>query len=205
MGLECGFVGLIRCECTDCYDRLAIPHMLHIHPVELPQPYSFQYPITCRTVVPFDTRAGFFSHTSETGFSFRCRPVHLIPQEPGTGEQQPIKASLNHRLGGRNVGAGSELSPCRNYRSQPDSHWFDPGSDRVQRPRPVRHRGTPEGRTFVGFSRHADDHAGMTLGGLVNGKLVPYPSADVSLPSELSDAKRLVSVHGMTLDKCGRL
>lgn len=64
---------------------------------------------------------------------------------------------------------------------------------------------TPEGRTFVGFSRHADDHAGMTLGGLVNGKLVPYPSADVSLPSELSDAKRLVSVHGMTLDKCGRL
>lgn len=64
---------------------------------------------------------------------------------------------------------------------------------------------TPEGRTFVGFPRHADDHTGMTLGELVDGKLVPYPSADVSLPSGLSDAKRLVSLHGMTLDKRGRL
>lgn len=64
---------------------------------------------------------------------------------------------------------------------------------------------TPQGRTFVGFPRHADDHSGMTLGELVNGKLVPYPSADISLPSGLSDAKRLVSVHGMTLDKRGRL
>jgi len=34
---------------------------------------------------------------------------------------------------------------------------------------------------------------------------VPYPSADISLPSGLSDAKRLVSVHGMTLDERGRL
>lgn len=64
---------------------------------------------------------------------------------------------------------------------------------------------TPQGRTFVGFPRHADDHSGMTLGELVNGKLVPYPSADISLPSSLSDAKRLVSVHGMTLDERGRL
>jgi sugar lactone lactonase YvrE len=64
---------------------------------------------------------------------------------------------------------------------------------------------TPQGRTFVGFPRHADDHSGMTLGELVNGKLVPYPSADISLPSGLSDAKRLVSVHGMTLDERGRL
>ena len=141
MGLECGFVGLIRCDCTDCYDRLANPPHA-AHPSSGTSPTLFlQYPITCRTVVPFDTRAGFFSHTSETGFSFRCRPVHLIPQEPGTGEQQPIKASLNHRLGGRNVGASSELSPCRNYRSQPDSHWFDPGSGRVQRPRPIRYGG----------------------------------------------------------------
>ena len=64
---------------------------------------------------------------------------------------------------------------------------------------------TPQGRMFVGFPRHADDHSGMTLGEWVNGKLVPYPSADTSLPSALSDAKRLVSVHGMTLDKRGRL
>lgn len=64
---------------------------------------------------------------------------------------------------------------------------------------------TPQGRTFVGFPRHAIDHRGMTLGELVDGKLQPYPSAEISLPSALSDAQRLVSVHGMTLDSQGRL
>lgn len=64
---------------------------------------------------------------------------------------------------------------------------------------------TPQGRTFVGFPRHAIDHTGMTLGELVNGKLVPYPSADVSQPSSLPLAQRLISVHGMTLDTEGRL
>lgn len=64
---------------------------------------------------------------------------------------------------------------------------------------------TPEGRTFVGFPRHAIDHAGMTLGELLNGKLVPYPSAGVSQPSGLPDAQRLISVHGMTLDSQGLL
>lgn len=34
---------------------------------------------------------------------------------------------------------------------------------------------TPQGRTFVGFPRHAIDHTGMTLGELVDGKLQPYP------------------------------
>ena len=60
---------------------------------------------------------------------------------------------------------------------------------------------TAQGRTFVGFPRHAIDHTGMTLGELVDGKLVPFPSKDISLP----DAPRLVSVHGMTLDSRGRL
>lgn len=64
---------------------------------------------------------------------------------------------------------------------------------------------TPEGRTFVGFPRHAIDHTGMTLGELVDGKLQPYPSSQVSEPSALSDAQRLISVHGMTLDSRGRL
>ena len=64
---------------------------------------------------------------------------------------------------------------------------------------------TAQGRTFVGFPRHAIDHAGMTLGELVDGKLVPFPSKDISLPSGLPDAQRLVSVHGMTLDSRGRL
>jgi len=64
---------------------------------------------------------------------------------------------------------------------------------------------TPEGRTFVGFPRHAIDHPGMTLGELVDGKLLPYPSADISQPSSLGNAQRLISVHGMTLDSQGRL
>lgn len=64
---------------------------------------------------------------------------------------------------------------------------------------------TPQGRTFVGFPRHAIDHTGMTLGELVNGKLQPYPSADISQPSGLGNAQRLISVHGMTLDSQGRL
>ncbi|MDE1168904.1 MAG: L-dopachrome tautomerase-related protein [Pseudomonas sp.] len=63
---------------------------------------------------------------------------------------------------------------------------------------------TKEGRTFVGFPRHAIDHKGMTLGELVNGKLVPYPDAATSLPGR-DDAHRLVSVHGMTQDSKGRL
>jgi hypothetical protein len=64
---------------------------------------------------------------------------------------------------------------------------------------------TPEGRTFVDFPRHAIDHPGMTLGELVDGKLLPYPSADISQPSSLGNAQRLISVHGMTLDSQGRL
>lgn len=64
---------------------------------------------------------------------------------------------------------------------------------------------TPDGRTFVGFPRHAIAHPGMTLGELVSGKLIAYPSAEISLPSGLPNAQRLVSVHGMTLDSQGRL
>jgi sugar lactone lactonase YvrE len=64
---------------------------------------------------------------------------------------------------------------------------------------------SPDGRTFVGFPRHAIDHPGMTLAELIDGKLLPYPSKDISLPSALPDAQRLISVHGMTLDRDGRL
>lgn len=61
------------------------------------------------------------------------------------------------------------------------------------------------GRVFVGFPRHAIDHPGMTLGEIVNGALVPYPSHDVSFPSSLPDTQRLISVHGMTMDARGNL
>lgn len=64
---------------------------------------------------------------------------------------------------------------------------------------------TPDGRIFIGFPRHADDHAGPTLGELRDGKLPPYPDAATSLPSTRPAAERLVSVHGMTTDSRGRL
>lgn len=63
----------------------------------------------------------------------------------------------------------------------------------------------PDGRTFVGFPRHAVNHKGATLGELVKGKVVPYPSKEESLPSNRSDADCLVSIHGMTLDRNGRI
>lgn len=64
---------------------------------------------------------------------------------------------------------------------------------------------TPSGRVFVGFPRHAENHAGMTLGELVDGRLVAFPDAATSLPSTAPDADRLVSVHGMTTDTRGNL
>ncbi|GAN54133.1 SMP-30/gluconolactonase/LRE family protein [Tanticharoenia sakaeratensis] len=63
----------------------------------------------------------------------------------------------------------------------------------------------PDGRTFVGFPRHAVNHPGATLGELKGGKVVPYPSADLSMPSGRAPADRLMSIHGMTRDSQGRL
>ncbi|MQR97838.1 L-dopachrome tautomerase-related protein [Gluconobacter aidae] len=62
----------------------------------------------------------------------------------------------------------------------------------------------PNGRIFVGFPRHAVDHKGATLGELVGGKVIPYPNSEMSLPGNVPE-ECLVSVHGMTLDRSGRL
>lgn len=64
---------------------------------------------------------------------------------------------------------------------------------------------TPAGRVFVGFPRHAENHAGMTLGEVVDGRLLPFPDAATSLPSRAPYAQWLVSVHGMTTDARGNL
>jgi sugar lactone lactonase YvrE len=64
---------------------------------------------------------------------------------------------------------------------------------------------TADQRIFLGFPRHAEDHAGPTLAEYRNGRLIPYPDASMSLPGEQDPAKRLVSVHGMTLDSAGTL
>jgi len=63
----------------------------------------------------------------------------------------------------------------------------------------------PDGRTFISFPRHAINHAGCTLGELKNGKVIPYPTAALSLPSNAAPADRLMSIHGMTADKQGRI
>ncbi|GBQ67399.1 gluconolactonase [Ameyamaea chiangmaiensis NBRC 103196] len=63
----------------------------------------------------------------------------------------------------------------------------------------------PDQRMFVGFPRHANDHDGATLGELKDGRIVPYPDAAWSLPSDRAPAQRLISVHGMTMDRRGRL
>lgn len=63
----------------------------------------------------------------------------------------------------------------------------------------------PDGRTFVGFPRHAEDHKGPTLAELKEGRLLPYPNAAMSLPSPAMPADRLLSIHGLTVDTRGRL
>lgn len=64
---------------------------------------------------------------------------------------------------------------------------------------------TPDGRVFVGFPRHAENHPGMTLGELVDGALLPFPDAKTSFPSSAPLAEWLVSVHGMTTDTRGNV
>jgi hypothetical protein len=72
-------------------------------------------------------------------------------------------------------------------------------------PRPSGIVVTPDGLIFVGFPRHANNHKEATLAELKNGKLVPFPNAGMSLPSDVFPEQRLVSVHGMTLDSRGRI
>ncbi|AEI37283.1 L-dopachrome tautomerase-related protein [Zymomonas mobilis] len=64
---------------------------------------------------------------------------------------------------------------------------------------------TKTNRIFVGFPRHAINHRGATLGELVNGQVIPWPNADISLPSNKAAADRLVSIHGMTMDAQGMI
>lgn len=64
---------------------------------------------------------------------------------------------------------------------------------------------TPDGRTFVGFPRHADNHKEATLAELRGSELFPFPNRAMVLPSDLPPDQRLLSVHGMTTDSRGNL
>lgn len=64
---------------------------------------------------------------------------------------------------------------------------------------------TEDGRVFLGFPRHADNHRGCALAELKNGKLVPFPDKEMTYPSSRPYEEWLVSPHGMTTDDRGNI
>ncbi len=64
---------------------------------------------------------------------------------------------------------------------------------------------TPDGRVFLGFPRHADNHKGCALAELKDGKLIPFPNREMTYPSDRPYDKWLVSPHGMTTDGTGNI
>lgn len=64
---------------------------------------------------------------------------------------------------------------------------------------------TPDGRIFVSFPRHADDHPGATLCELRDGVLTPFPSRAMSDPSDAAPRDYILSAHGIALDAKNRL
>ncbi|WP_080903042.1 L-dopachrome tautomerase-related protein [Parabacteroides sp. Marseille-P3160] len=64
---------------------------------------------------------------------------------------------------------------------------------------------TPDGRIFLGFPRHADNHKGYALAELKDGHLIPFPSKEMTYPSNRPYNEWLVSPHGMTTDSNGNI
>lgn len=64
---------------------------------------------------------------------------------------------------------------------------------------------TPDKRLFVSFPRHAQNHKDATLAEIIDGKRVPFPNNQMSLPSDLPLKDRLISVHGIALDSKNNL
>lgn len=62
-----------------------------------------------------------------------------------------------------------------------------------------------DGRVFLGFPRHADNHKEFALAELVKGKLEPFPNKAYVYPSDKPYKDWLVSPHGMTMDSAGLL
>ncbi len=63
---------------------------------------------------------------------------------------------------------------------------------------------TNDNRIFLGFPRHADNHNLPSIAEYKNGKLIPFPDKKTTLKGN-NPSDYLVSPHGMTLDKNGRL
>lgn len=58
-----------------------------------------------------------------------------------------------------------------------------------------------DNRVFLGFPRHADNHGSFALAELINGKPMPFPNKQYVLPSSKPLRDRLVSPHGLYIDK----
>ena len=65
---------------------------------------------------------------------------------------------------------------------------------------------TPDGRIFISFPRHADNHKGCALAELKeDGQIVPFPNREMTYPSDRPYEEWLVSPHGMTTDEKGNI
>lgn len=64
---------------------------------------------------------------------------------------------------------------------------------------------TPDGRIFLGFPRHADNHNGYALAEYKNGELIPFPDTAMTCQSARPYNEWLVSPHGMTTDSNGNI
>ncbi|WP_145143475.1 L-dopachrome tautomerase-related protein [Roseomonas gilardii] len=61
------------------------------------------------------------------------------------------------------------------------------------------------GRLFLSQPKQDMDAPGPTLAEWRGGRIVPWPTPDLAMPSARPAADRLVSVHGLTTDTAGRL
>ncbi|MFS2887500.1 L-dopachrome tautomerase-related protein [Phocaeicola vulgatus] len=65
---------------------------------------------------------------------------------------------------------------------------------------------TPDGRIFISFPRHADNHKEYALAELKeDGQIVPFPNREMTYPSDRPYEEWLVSPHGMTTDEKGNI
>lgn len=102
----------------------------------------------------------------------------------------PIMAHQHRITDNRDAAVGS-VGKVEIVASLPD---FDPSGIAVIK----RH-------IFLSQPKQDVDSPGPTLVEWRNGHSVPWPSAELSMPSTLPAADRLVSVHGLTVDRKGRL
>ncbi len=64
---------------------------------------------------------------------------------------------------------------------------------------------TNDNRIFLSFPQHAEAHSGPTLAEYKDGQLIPFPNRAITTSSNKTPEDQIISPHGMTLDRKGRL